>query len=335
MPTNALRFSVIIPVYNRPDEVQELLESLYRQTVKNFEIIIVEDGSSNLCEYVCKQFQDKLPIHYYFKNNSGPGDTRNYGSQKANADYLIFFDSDCIIPDEYFAELTKALDAEYTECYGGPDRAHPSFTPIQKAISFTMTSFITTGGIRGGDKKITRFYPRSFNMGFSRKVFEVTKGYAQEMRFGEDLDLSMRIEKEGFNPQLIPAAYVYHKRRTDFRKFFKQIFNSGIARIHLSRRHRGSLKITHLLPAAFVCFVISSLLGAAISPFLLIPLILYTLMVFNIAALSYNSIQIGFLSVLAIYVQMFAYGLGFFSGFWNTIVLGKQNFKAYEKTFYK
>jgi glycosyltransferase involved in cell wall biosynthesis len=335
MLNNSIIFSVIIPVYNRPDEVKELLDSLCKQTIQNFELIIVEDGSSNPCEEICKEYSNRLSLRYFYKSNSGPGNSRNFGSEKAQSGFLIFFDSDCIIPERYFELLTKALDMSTIECFGGPDRSHPSFTAIQKAISFTMTSFITTGGIRGGDAKITRFYPRSFNMGFSRKVYQVTKGYASEMRFGEDLDLSMRIEKEGFHARLIPEAYVYHKRRTDFKKFFKQIFNSGIARIHLSKRHPGSLKLTHLLPSAFVCFALLSLISMLYSPLLIIPLLVYTLLVFNIAAFSEASIKIGFLAVVSIYVQMFAYGIGFFSGFWNTIVLKKQNFKAYEKTFYQ
>jgi glycosyltransferase involved in cell wall biosynthesis len=239
-----IKFSVIIPVYNRPDELKELLESLRIQTYKNFEVIVVEDGSDLKSDKVVEQYQQDLEIKYFFKSNSGPGQSRNYGSERAGGDYHVFFDSDCIIPKRYFEVVNERLEKEPVDAYGGPDMAHPDFTPIQKSINYSMTSFFTTGGIRGGMKDQKKFHPRSFNMGFTQKVFDQTNGFSK-MRFGEDVDMSLRIIENGFSTTLIKEAAVYHKRRVDFRKFFKQVYNSGIARINLYKRHPNSLKLVH------------------------------------------------------------------------------------------
>ncbi|MCX6353136.1 MAG: glycosyltransferase [Bacteroidetes bacterium] len=329
-----MKFSYIIPVFNRPDEVKELLESLCLQTEKNFEVIIVEDGSTRKCDEVCEEFTDQLSINYFYKENEGPGLTRNLGALKATTDYFVFFDSDCIIPEDYTAIITKYLEENPLDCFGGPDAAHPNFTIIQKAISYSMTSFLTTGGIRGGTQKMDKFHPRSFNMGFSRKVFETTGGYST-MRFGEDLDLSLRILEAGFTTGLIQAAFVYHKRRTDFWKFFKQVHNSGIARINLAYRHPGSLKAVHFLPAAFVVFTVFSLL---IFLFWQIPfcvLMLYLTAIFIDASIKTKSLEIGLRCADAAIVQHFGYGTGFLIAFWKRIILGQGEFHAYKKNFYK
>jgi glycosyltransferase involved in cell wall biosynthesis len=335
-----IEFSVIVPVFNRPNEVKELLESLTRQTFNNFEVIIVEDGSTITSESIVKSFQGKLKLHYYFKPNSGPGQSRNYGAEKASKDFFIFFDSDCIIPDKYFEILTQTYEKETFDCFGGIDKAHESFTPIQKAIDYTMTSFFTTGGIRGGTKKTTKFYPRSFNMGFSRRVYETTKGYSR-MRFGEDIDLSIRIEKAGFKMVLLNEAYVYHKRRTDFGKFYKQIVNSGRARINLFKLYPNSLKLTHFFPVAFVLFVLmTSLLTVFINTIFILPLTFYLLLILVHSSFKNKSVEVGFLSVISTLIQMFAYGLGFLEATWTKMVLNKKDiaeeeFSSFNKNFYK
>ncbi len=328
-------YSLIIPVYNRPDEVSELLESLVQQTYTDFEVIIVEDGSIVPCEDIVKAYESRLNIRYFSKQNEGPGLTRNYGAKVSGGEYLIFFDSDCIIPAKYMQIVDRSLNAHPLDAFGGPDQAHPSFTPVQKAISYSMTAFLTTGGIRGGKKKMDRFHPRSFNMGFSREVFQVTNGFSS-MRFGEDLDMSLRILRSGFTTGLIPEAFVYHKRRTDFRKFFKQVHNSGIARINLHKRHPGSMKAVHFLPALFVIFsgiaVICAMFGWL---FPLIVLNLYLLAILIDASMQSKSLYIGFLSVTATIVQHFGYGTGFIKAYWKRIILGQDEFHAYRTNFYK
>ena len=270
------QFSLVIPIYNRPNEAEELLESLTQQTYTDFEVIVVEDGSSITCEQVVAKYNNLLNIKYFIKSNSGPGTTRNYGAERSVGDTIIYFDSDCIIPPRYLEIVNKRLSENYTDAFGGPDRAHESFTPLQKAINYSMTSFLTTGGIRGGKRKLDKFFPRSFNMGYSRKVFEVTKGFST-MRFGEDIDMSIRILSNGFTTQLIENAYVYHKRRTDFRKFFRQVYNSGIARINLYKRYPESLKVVHLLPAAFTAGCAGLLMLSIISILALLPLLFFAI----------------------------------------------------------
>lgn len=329
-----IKFSVIIPVYNRPDELKELLESLKQQSYKHFEVIVVEDGSTLKSDALVEQYKTDLDIKYYFKSNSGPGQSRNYGSERANGDYHVFFDSDCIIPEKYFEIVNKRLTQEPVDAYGGPDMAHPDFSAIQKSINYSMTSFFTTGGIRGGMKDEKKFHPRSFNMGFSKQVYEKTKGFSK-MRFGEDVDMSLRIIENGFSTTLIKDAAVYHKRRVDYRKFFKQVFNSGIARINLYKRHPQSLKLVHFLPAAFTAGVLFLLIMSIVSFLFLIPLFLFVVLIFLDSLRMNKNLKVALLSVVASFVQLTAYGMGFIKSFYKRLILKQDEFHAYQKNFYK
>ena len=322
--------------------MDELLESLLAQTVKDFEVIIVEDGSQKPCKDVCDKYADKLNIHYFLKENGGPGPARNYGVEKAQGDYVLILDSDCVIPSGYLAAIEAELNANPCDAFGGPDAAHESFTDIQKAISYSMTSFFTTGGIRGGKKKLDKFYPRSFNMGMKRSVYNNLNGFSK-MRFGEDIDFSYRIFENGYTCRLFPEAWVWHKRRTDMRKFFKQVFNSGIARINLDKRHPGTMKLVHMLPMVFTLGVIFLVALAIVSAFTfptlwwipLCPLLLYMLLIFTDSSIVNKSVKIGVLSIIAAYVQLMGYGVGFIKAWWLRCVLGKSEFAAFENNFYK
>ncbi len=330
---NPLSFSLIIPVFNRPDEIEELLESLENQTERNFEIVIVEDGSEIKCDDIVKKYSDNLNIKYFYKENSGPGTSRNYGAERANGNYFIFLDSDCIIPEKYIETVTKHLKKNYTDAYGGPDRAHESFSNFQKAVNYSMTSFFTTGGIRGKSEKMDKFYPRSFNMGYSKDVFQKTGGFSK-MRFGEDIDMSIRILKNNFKTQLIKDAFVYHKRRTSIKQFFKQVYNSGIARINLYKKYPESLKLVHTFPSFFVIGIIFILISSVIFPVLLFFILLHIFSVFIDSSIKNKSIVIGFLSILTSYIQFFGYGFGFIIAFFKRVVFKKKEFDAFNKTFY-
>jgi glycosyltransferase involved in cell wall biosynthesis len=329
-----MKYSIIIPVYNRPEEVEELLESLKDQHHHDFEVLIVEDGSQVPCKEVVERYEEIFTVRYFQKHNEGPGPTRNYGAERAEGDYLLFFDSDCLIPPGYLQEIDRELERERVDAFGGPDASHPSFKPIQKAISYSMTSFFTTGGIRGGKEKMDRFYPRSFNMGISREVYRVTGGFSR-LRFGEDLDFSIRIIREGFHTRLFPKAFVYHKRRTNFRQFFKQVYNSGIARINLHKRHKGTLKLVHLLPALFTLGSLVLILLSLLNVSFLLPLLIFALLIFLDASLQYKSARIGMLAIAASFIQLFAYGLGFMKAFRKRILMNRKEFHAYEKNFYE
>ena len=361
-----MKYSIIVPVYNRPDEVDELLESLSNQTQQDFEVIIVEDGSVKPCKDVCDKYAGILALHYYAKENSGPGQSRNYGAERANGEWLIVLDSDVVLPEGYLAAVDSAISHQTSDftAFGGPDAAHPSFTPVQKAISYSMTSFFTTGGIRGGKAKLDKFYPRSFNMGIRRDVYLELGGFTK-MRFGEDIDFSYRIVEAGYRPQLFPDAWVWHKRRTDFRKFFRQVYNSGIARINLMKRHPGTLKLVHLLPTVFTLGVIGLLLifawgaslyiegeildayglrptdnmhqgvGFALCVLSLLPILFYSLIIFIDSSIRNRSLWVGLLSIPAAFVQLMGYGLGFIESWWKRCILKKDEFQAFERTFYK
>ena len=347
-----MKYSFIIPVYNRPDEVDELLASLTRQTIRGCEAIVVEDGSAIPCRDVCDKYASQLDLHYYAKPNSGPGQSRNYGVERATGDYVIVLDSDVVLPDGYLKAVDDELQRESADAFGGPDCAHPSFTPTQKAISYSMTSFFTTGGIRGGKKKLDKFYPRSFNMGLRRDVYMQLGGFSK-MRFGEDIDFSIRIFKAGCRCRLFPEAWVWHKRRTDFRKFFRQVYNSGIARINLYKKYPESLKLVHLLPMVFTVGVLTLMLllvagvalwlcdstnptlGATVTAVALLPLLLYSAIIFADSSRQNHSLWIGLLSIRAAFTQLMGYGFGFINAWWRRCVRGKDEFSAFNNTFYK
>ena len=326
-----MRFSIIIPVYNRPQEVDELLESLCAQTLKDFEVVVVEDGSTEKCDTVCEKYKDRLALSYHYKSNSGPGPSRNYGAERSQGEYLIILDSDVIVPENYLETVQQELDHEPCDAFGGPDRAHASFTPIQKAINYSMTSFFTTGGIRGGKKKMDKFYPRSFNLGIRKNVYEALGGFAP-MRYGEDIDLSTRIFKGGYSCRLFPEAFVYHKRRVKFSSFFRQVKHSGEARIVLKYKYPETFKLVHLLPAAFVvgnvllvlaCLVhliLTIILSGRFSWWALLwlaPILLYAVMVFVDSLIKNKNLKVALLSVPAAYCQLFGYGLGFIGAFFR------------------
>ena len=312
-----MKYSIIVPVFNRPDEVDELLESLCSQTLKDFEVVIVEDGSQKPCKDVCDKYAGILDLHYYNKENSGPGQSRNYGVERAQGEYVIILDSDVVLPNGYLAAVNSQLsivNSQFSIAFGGPDASHPSFTPVQKAISYSMTSFFTTGGIRGG------------------------------------IDFSYRIVEAGYQPRLFPDAWVWHKRRTDFRKFFRQVYNSGIARINLEKRHPGTLKLVHLLPTVFTLGVIGLILISAVGRVLMhyddvhrwfwlcaapwLPILLYSLIICVDSSIQNKSIKVGFLSIPAAFVQLMGYGFGFIESWWKRCVLKQDEFTAFEKNFY-
>lgn len=338
-----MRYSIIIPVYNRPDEADELLRSICTQTVNDFEVVVVEDGSTMPCKDVVAQYTDRLRIKYLLKENGGPGPARNYGVEHAEGEYVLILDSDCVLPKGYIAAIDEELQRQPCDAFGGPDAAADSFTPIQKAINYSMTSFFTTGGIRGGKKKMDKFYPRSFNMGIRRSVYEKLGGFSH-MRFGEDIDFSYRIVEAGYSCRLFSGAWVWHKRRTDFDKFFKQVFNSGIARINLEKRHPGTMKLVHLLPMVFTVGCIALLLGAvllrlllpqsSLFAILLLPVVLFILLIFSDATVRTRSLIIGYYAVIAAFLQLMGYGFGFLKAWWLRCVLGKDEFTAFEKNFY-
>ena len=336
-----MKCSIIIPVFNRPDEVDELLESLCKQTVKDFEVLIIEDGSVKPCKDVCDKYANILDLHYYAKENSGPGQSRNYGAEHANGEYVIILDSDVVLPVGYLQAVEDGINQKPSPttqhpiiAFGGPDAAHPSFTPVQKAISYSMTSFFTTGGIRGGKAKLDKFYPRSFNMGIRRDVYLQLGGFTK-MRFGEDIDFSYRIVEAGYMPRLFPEAWVWHKRRTDFRKFFRQVYNSGIARINLEKRHPGTMKLVHLLPTVFTLGVIGLLIISLFWPLACVPIILYSAIILIDSSFKNKNIWVGMLSIPAAFVQLMGYGFGFIESWWKRCVLKKDEFTAFEKNFYK
>jgi glycosyltransferase involved in cell wall biosynthesis len=321
-------YSVIIPVYNRPQEVRELLESLSRQSVKTFEVIIVEDGSTLSCREVIETFATTLAITYHVKPNTGRSDSRNAGMQLAKGDYFIFFDSDCIIPSDYFVRLTEHLDADYSDCFGGPDAAHQSFSGLQKAINYAMTSFLTTGGIRGGKQAMEAFKPRTFNMGFSRAVYESVGGFNNML--GEDIDLSIRIAQAGFRVSLYREVFVYHKRRINFSKFYRQVRNFGTARINLALLHKGSLKPVHALPALFLVGGAGVAVAACFSLWALLIPAAYTLLLFIDALAKTKGVKTAVLSVCAACLQLTGYGWGFLCA-WVSKIIFRRGLESNEK----
>lgn len=313
MISDSPKYSVVVPVYNRPEEVDELLSSLTNQTFTNFEVVLVEDGSSKTCRHLIDKYTT-LSIQYHFKPNSGPGPSRNQGFACAKGSYFIVLDSDCVLPPTYLQQVDNSLAIENWDAWGGPDRAHADFTLLQKAMGHTMSSMFTTGGIRGGKKRLGKFQPRSFNMGLTRNVYEVTGGFLFD-RFAEDIELSIRMYRAGFKVGLIPEAFVYHKRRTTFYQFFKQVFNFGRGRVLVGKRFPDEIKLTHWFPSIFTIGLLGWFICLFFWPLLFqlgaVLLLLYIMAISIEGAFLYNNILVGFLSIPSAFIQLTGYGLGF------------------------
>jgi len=310
-----MRYSVVIPVYNRPGEIDELLKSLTKLTYKSFEVLVIEDGSSDPCAHIINRYADLLNIRYYQKENTGQGFSRNFGFKRAKGDYYVVFDSDCLIPAHYFDAVNEVIDQNNgIDCWGGPDRAHESFTPVQKAINYSMTSFFTTGGTRGNQHHIGSYHPRSFNMGISKEVFAETGGYIIT-RMGEDIEFSIRIQKSGFNTHLISDAFVYHKRRTNFKQFYKQLFFFGRARINIWRFHPEELKAVHFFPLLFALILIYSITGSVFDitfskELMMLYFVFGAILIIDAYRIE-KSILVSLYSAVTGFIQLTAYGLGF------------------------
>lgn len=330
-----MMLSVVVPVYNRPEEIRELLDSLCQQSFQNFEVVIVEDGSTVKSDTIAADFQSKLNLHYFYKKNTGPGDSRNFGMTRASGDYFIILDSDCILPTHYLEEVHKVLNFQYTDFFGGPDTADVRFTNLQKAINYAMTSFFTTGGIRNSEDGSRKFQPRSFNMGISKKAFEVTGGFGN-IHPGEDPDLTLRLWKAGFESQLIKNAFVYHKRRISWSSFYKQVYKFGVVRPILDQWHPEKTSLVYWFPTLYLLgIVVSILLLFTENPFLLVLMGIYNIILLIDALLKTNSIHIAIQSVLAVNIQFFGYGYGFLKSFFYIHILKRNPKVQFPDFFFK
>lgn len=328
------QYSLIIPVYNRPDEIQDLLETIALQSFRDFEVVVVEDGSIITSEAICSQFSNGMTLNYFTQSNMGPGPARNHGAVKATGRWLVFLDSDCLLPANYLEIIDGEVECEEFDCFGGPDKAHPTFNTIQKAIGYAMSSVLTTGGIRGAKENLDVFYPRSYNLGVRKSVFMAMNGFSN-MRFGEDLDFSMRLLEKGYSTKLIKKAYVFHKRRNNFGSFFKQVFNSGIARINLDIRHPKTLKPVHWLPTIFVLGHIGILTLAVKFPLVLLSLIFVPIVVFFHAHHVTKEWLTATWAIPATFTQTFGYGLGFLKALVLRKIFKQKEFHDFKTNFYK
>ncbi|WP_456458118.1 glycosyltransferase [Reichenbachiella sp.] len=325
------KYSIIIPVYNRPDEMKEMLDSLRNQTIKPFEIILVEDGSDQKSDFLIERYD--LPINYFFKKNTGPGDSRNFGMKKAKGEYFLFFDSDCVLPEDYFENLDHAIVEIQPDAFGGPDAAHPSFSNVQKAINYAMTSFFTTGGIRGGKKQLDKYQPRSFNMGLKKEVYEKVGGFS-DIHPGEDPDLSFRIMNAGYKVSLIREAVVFHKRRIDFEKFIKQVYKFGVVRVILNRWYPGTSKVVYMLPSLFLLGTLGLLLlMPSTGGYSLLPLSLFVGLI-GLDAWRFNSFTVAVLAIPAAFIQLLGYGFGYLKSQIKLNLLGQAERQAFPSFFF-
>lgn len=330
-----LNYSFIIPVYNRPEEISELLRSILALDYhKSFEVVIIEDGSEVSSEKIVDGFKSQLQISYFYKQNTGPGNSRNYGMQRAKGNYFIILDSDVILPSEYLKEVDSYLSGKYFDCYGGPDAADENFSNLQKAINYAMTSVLTTGGIRGNKKAVDKFQPRSFNMGLSKVAFEASGGFGP-IHPGEDPDLSLRLEKLGFKTTLIPDAVVYHKRRVNWNKFYKQVYKFGLVRPILNQWHPDSAKITYWFPLLFTIGLLFALVLFFLGfPFLFLLFSAYFLIIGMDAAIKNKSFNIGLVAMVATFIQFSGYGYGFLRSVWNLNILKLAPKTAFPQLFF-
>lgn len=340
-----MKYTIIVAVYNRVDEVRELLQSAENLDFdrKDFELLFVDDGSKDGFQKFIENYKSDsgLYIRAIYQGNKGPGEARNNGMKNAKGEYFIYVDSDCMFPPHWLKEIDKELVRKNFDAFGGPDTFHPSFSPLLKAINYSMTSLIGTGGTRGNKKSVGKFYPRSFNMGIHRKIFEDIGGM-NKLRHGQDMDFSQRIYDAGYKVGLVADAFVYHKRRTSLTKFYRQIFNWGVARINLAQKHPSMLKPIHLLPAAIVLGLVALVIFTLLVPSTARILWSLTgigfgfvvLWAFFEAFIKYKSLTAALLSPITLNIQVFAYGFGLIKALWQTRILGKEEAQGFVKGYY-
>lgn len=338
--------SIIVPVYNRADEIEDFLASLGKQVistrVNQFEIVIVDDGSSDNLKDVIKKHREFLKIDYYFQLNKGPGAARNLGMEKASGDWFVFIDSDCTMPPVFIQNMFNHLGTNEFDAFGGPDTGRDDFPVFLKAVNYSMTSFLGTGGTRGSKgKSVAKYYPRSFNMGIKKEVYKKIGGM-NKLRHGQDMEFSNRIYRAGFKVKFLSDVFVYHKRRTSLRRFYKQIFNWGVARINLGKIDKAMLKPVHALPAIVVLQFFLVLLAAIFIPIMRTILILELLIGCFVALLAFvestrknHSVVVGLLSIITLFTQVFAYGIGFWTGVVKSIFSKDKFVTGFTKKYYK
>lgn len=330
-----LSLSFVVPVYNRPDELRELLSSMTRlEGSIPFEVVVVDDGSKPGCDEVMREFPG-MNIHYYYKENTGPGDSRNYGMKRASGNYFIILDSDCLLSAHYLLAVKESLNAEYVDCFGGPDAAHSNFNLRQKAISFVMTSFWTTGGIRGNKRKLKPYEPRSFNMGMSKKAFEISGGFGN-LHPGEDPELVQRLWDLGFKTKYIERALVYHKRRITWSSYARQIYKFGLARSILNVKKPKYASWVFWLPIFVVLLGLTSLILGLLGCFNMLYFVLaYAIFLAFAGMLNLKSFRALFMIPFVFAIQSIAYAIGFIRGWFYLSVLHCDPHKKFPQMFRK
>ena len=339
-------YSIIIPSFNRADELSELLKSFEQLDFPKdaYEVIIADDGSTDTTAELVKKFQDKksFTLTYCSQQNKGLGAARNLGMENAAGDFFVFVDSDVTVPPHWLNEIDLGLSREKADAFGGPDTYLDSFPALLKAINYSMTSFITTGGLRGKKgRKLAKFYPRSFNMGLSRKLQEKIGGFGN-LRHGQDIEYSSRIIRSGAKVFFAEKAFVFHKRRTNLRRFLRQVFNWGIARINLYQIDPSMFEPLHAAPAAALILVLTVSAAAVFSPLFfwlfkigLVSGLLVLLFSMADAAIKYKQLKPSFYLPLVIPIQVFAYGAGFIYNFIRRAVFKKDVKTGFKKNYYK
>ena len=329
-------FSIIVPVYNRPDELAELLESVDRQEFRDFEFILIEDGSEQKSDKVLEGYKEKFPSKYLDLVNQGPSLARNSGMEVAEGEYFLFVDSDCILPPDWLMKISDSLKDEPVDCFGGPDRAAEEFNDVQKAISFAMTSFLTTGGIRGGGRQLDKFHPRSFNLGISRKLYNEMGGFpVTRMHPGEDMVFSIELIRRAYKTALFKNAWVYHKRRSTLRQFFRQVYRFGYTRYVISKVYPETRKAIYYLPSLFLLGLVFLILtGALLHIFYLIPVLFYLILIFLASGIGNSSFKVGAISTITSIIQLCGYGWGFLKSLFRIEILGKDDYGVLNKGFY-
>jgi len=340
------KFSIIIPSFNRVDEITALLVSMeeLRFPRSQFELIIADDGSTDETLHFIKSYSSASGLNLILvsQSNQGPGAARNLGVAAASGDFFIFIDSDVTVPGHWLEEISKQLQLEGGQAFGGPDTYRDDFPALLKAINHSMNSFLTTGGLRGKKgKSLARYYPRSFNMGLSRALWEKTGGFSK-LRHGQDIEFSHRLHQAGAKILFIPKAFVFHKRRTSLKKFFKQVFNWGVARINLYKMNPSMLEPLHALPAVASAGYLLLSLMAFFHPVLKQIWLVFSafgllLLLFSSAQAlrQYRSIAVALYVPLVIPIQIFGYGIGFIYNFIRRVIFRKNLTTGFLKNYYR
>ena len=281
MSSELPKISIIVPVYNSAKTIRQCLNSLCDLDYPSYEIIVVDDGSTDNTARICRSYSQVTLI---LTPNGGPSRARNIGVQKATGHYVAFTDGDCTVHKRWLLELQKGFSEELVAGVGGNQISPPDETPfgINVQDTFALLGFATSYMKNPARTTQTSHNP-SCNSAYRKTIFEMIEGFDESLWPGEDVDLDRKLIKRNFTLVRTPAAIVKHYRPQSFKALGSMMQRYGGSAFHLFSRH-GFFRPLQYLPfitiTCLTCLITGLVYHPHLAPFVLLPLPLLFPLVF-------------------------------------------------------